>query len=108
MVYCVQAQLAFSSATRRNNILSDMQTRIANKQRWSVDELYATSFRFGANGIHTVLRFTTPADADDLKARVESIGTGQNAPVAGSWISVHTCSHDEGSNSCSETARRVW
>ena len=108
MVYCVQAQLAFSSASRRDQILGDVTSRITGKPRWDVDTLQAESFRFGVNGIRVELRFTSRADADDLMSRVQSFATGARAPLAGSWLSIHDCSHDEGTNSCGSVVRREW
>lgn len=110
MVYCVQAQLLFSSAARRDAVLSDMQSRIATKQRWGVETLEAFNFirSTPVNGISARLRFVTKADADDLKARVENFATGPRAPLAGSWIRVHDCSHDEGTDNCTSIVERTW
>ena len=108
MVYCASAQLAFSTAARRNAVLADAQARIAGKQRWSVDTLTAEPFRFGANGIRVELRFVSRADADDLMARVEAFATGVRAPLAGSWLTLHDCSHDEGTDVCTVVGRRDW
>ena len=110
MVYCVEARLAFSTSARRDTILADIQSRISGKQRWSVDVLVAADLspRVGQFGIIVELRFISKADADDLKNRIEAFATGQRLPVAGSWITIHDCSHDEGTNSCTAVVRRDW
>lgn len=108
MVFCVQAQLAFSSAARRDAVLADIQSRISTRNRWDVTVLETRPFRFGANGLYCEARFTTRADADDLNSRVQSFATGVRTPLAGSWLTVHDCTHDEGTNSCSLAARRDW
>lgn len=112
MVYCVTLNAAFSSTSRRDAVLGDIQTRIANRARWSVDILRAQSVRLGgvvqANGIYVELRFVSQADADDLKARVETFATGQRAPLAGSTLTVHDCTHDDGTDACAVVASRTW
>lgn len=108
MVYCVQLQAAFTSAARRDAVLADIQTWIAGKSRWSVDVLQAVPLRFGANGIQVELRFTSQADADGLKTRVESFATGVRTPIPESWVRVHTCTHDEGTNTCNAIVQRLW
>ena len=108
MVYGLQGSLAFSSAARRDAVLSDMQTRISSKPRWDVDVLQVASGRQGVNAITVSLRFTVRADADDLSARVQSFATGQRAPLPGSWLTVHDCTHDEGTDDCVIVARRDW
>ena len=99
---------AFSSAARRNAVLSDIETRVASKQRWDVDVLVAAPSRLGANGLYVELRFVSSADADDLRSRVESFATGVRTPLAGSYLIVHNCTHDEGANECSVVASRTW
>jgi len=108
VVYCVQAQLAFSTAARRDTVLSDITSRIAGKARWSVDTLQADSFRFGVNGIRVELRFTSRANADDLVSRIESFAVNARAPLAGSWLQIHNCPHDEGTDGCVVDARKDW
>ena len=108
MVYGVTALLAFSSATRRDSVRDAITTRIVGRPRWSVDEIEAAANRIGPNGLRVCLRFVSRADADDLKARVESFSTGQRTPLAGSWLLVHDCTHDEGTNECTVVASRTW
>lgn len=110
MVYCVQLRASFGTATRRDNVLADIQARIAGKSRWSADLLEAADLRprLGQHGIRAELRFVSRADADDLKARVEAFATGQRAPQAGSYLVLHDCTHDEAANACTVVARRDW
>jgi hypothetical protein len=108
VVYGVTGMLAFSSVARRDAVLSDLQTRISGKSRWGIDVLEPAGSHYGPNGIYLELRFTSRLDADDLKARLENFATGQRAPQPGSWIRVHTCSHDDGTNECVIVAERVW
>lgn len=110
MVYCVQLFASFGTAARRDNVLADIQARIAGKPRWSVDLLEAADLRpkLGQYGLRAELRFVSRLDADDLKTRVETFATGTNAPQPGSHLIVHDCTHDEGTNDCLVVARRDW
>jgi hypothetical protein len=108
VVYCVQAELAFSSSARRNSVLSDIESRISTRERWGVDVIQMAPLRSGANGIRLELRFTSRLDADDLMARIESFATGQRRPLAGSWLTVHNCTHDSAASACVPDARRDW
>jgi hypothetical protein len=108
MVYCVTARLAFSSAARRDAVLADIQTRVTGRPRWGIDVLEAGTLRFGEFGIRAELRFSTRADQEQLRTRIESFATGQRAPLAGSWLTLHDCTHDEGTNGCLVVARRDW
>lgn len=99
---------AFSSAGRRDTILADIQSRAASKQRWGVDVAVAVPTRMGANGLYAELRFVSSADAEELRARVESFATGVRTPLAGSYLIVHNCTHDEGTDDCAVVATRTW
>lgn len=108
MVYAVNALIAFSTTARRDAVLADMQSRIAGKPRWGVEIIEAAASHYGADGIRLELRFTSQADADDLKARIEAFATGARLPQPGSWLRVHSCTHDEATNNCALIAERVW
>lgn len=99
---------AFSTAARRDAVLADIQSRISNKSRWDVTIAEPRVFRFGVFGLYAEMRFTVSADAEDLRSRVESFAAGSRAPLAGSSLVVHNCTHDEGSNDCAIVARRDW
>ena len=108
MVYAIQGELAFNTAARRNTILAAIQNRIAARPRWGIDVLEARDLKIGANGILLELRFNAPSDRDDLSTFVQSQATGPNAPVAGSWLSIHPCPHDEDQGACVATVARTW
>jgi hypothetical protein len=108
MVYCVLAELAFSSSARRQLVLDDIVARIAGRARWGVDEVEATVRKDGAVSIKIQLRFVSRLDADDLMARIDAFATGQRTPLAGSWLTVHDCSHDGPPQPCVPDARRDW
>lgn len=108
MVFGVQALLAFNTAQRRNTIQNAITTRISGKGRFGADRLTGTANRVGPNGLAVELRFVTKLDADDLQAFIEAQATGQNTPLDGSWLRVHECSHDEGTNVCTPLFERVW
>lgn len=108
MVFCSQAQLAFSNGARRDAVLADMQARIVGRARWDADVLEAAVLKQGADGLVVQLRFVARADADDLLARVDALATGVRTPLPGSWMTIHDCTHDAASNSCAVVARRDW
>lgn len=107
-VFCLNATLAFSTAGRRDTVLSDLQSRVVGKQKWGVEVISASGSRVGPNGITVEIRFISRLDVDDLMARLESFATGVRAPLAGSWVRVSSCTHDEDSNTCVLLAERVW
>lgn len=107
MVFCLQADLVFSNATRRDDVLADMQSQINQRPRWgdSVATGYTTPAAQPAITVES--RFTARTDLDSLTARLESFATGPRRPDAGSWYAVHDCGHDT-VVSCPTPARRVW
>ena len=109
MVYAMQAELAFSTAARRDAVLADINSQIASRPRWGQSTAVASAVTAGANGILLELRFTSRADLDAVKARIESFATGQRSPLAGSFIDIHDCTHDAANpQPCSGVTRRVW
>lgn len=107
MVYCLQANLAFSTATRRNNVANAITTRINGKPRWSVDQVLSVPTRAGTNGLMIELRFVSKADQADLESRMASLFPA-NPPLAGSWMTIHDCTHDEATNDCVVTGVQEW
>lgn len=109
MVYGLNAVLAFSSSARRDAVQDAVVTRIDSRPRWSVDVIVADANRIGPNGLTVALRFVSRADADDLQARIESFAAGPRAPLPGSHLTVHTCTHDEEAPApCVVVAERTW
>ncbi len=108
MVYCAQAQLAFSSAARRNDVLTDLQTQLAGKQKWGEQILAAAAVKAGANGLALSVRFTSRADAEALFARVNTFATGTRLPLVQSFMLLHNCSHDGVASPCVPAERKDW
>src|SRR5688500_14183826 len=112
MIFALRAELAFSTAARRDAVLADIQAQIANRARWGVDDLRATALEFAGqpqpNGIYAELRFTTRADQESLRARIDAFATGTRAPLSGSTATLHDCDHDNPAAACAITVQRVW
>lgn len=104
MVYCAQARLIFSTAARRDAVYADIESDITGKNRWGVTTLSQDP----RNGLYLEARFMTRADEQSLQARIEAFATGQRTPQAGSYLRLHDCTHDEGTNICTPTYERVW
>lgn len=103
MVYAAHMRAAFSTAARRDQILSDIQNRFLGKPRWDADATVCVAADLrgvekgitdGQFGIIFDCTFTARQDADELLARVQAFATGQRQPVAGSWLAIHDCDHD--------------
>lgn len=109
MVYCIQGELAFSTAARRDAVLADINQQIATKPRFGDSTAVAASVTAGANGIVLELRFSAKADLDTLKARIESFATGGRLPLAGSFVKTHDCTHDAVNPApCTSVVLREW
>jgi len=108
MVYCVQAQLAFTSATRRNTVQTAIANRIGGKQMWDVTRNEAVPSRLGPNSLMVDMRFASKLDQTDLEGFIEAQATGQFAPLAGSWIKLHNCRHDESIGFCAVDFTKVY
>ena len=109
MVYAIQGLLAFSTVQRRDQVLSDIQSQIATRERWGESTAVAAALDIGANGIVVDLRFISQADQASIKARIDAFATGQRAPLTGSYIDTHDCTHDAANPApCSGVTRRVW
>ncbi len=114
MVYCVEFRGAFSTAARRDAVLADIQGRIAGRGRRQADEVVAARSLVDeaigwTNGLAFSLRFVAPGDQADVAARVQEFATGARAPLAGSRLTVHDCSHDEDPpRPCGPVVVREW
>lgn len=102
MVYCAQMRAAFSTAARRDAVLADIETAIAGRPRFQASatriaaEDLTSTIPGGVNGLAVDdLRFTARQDADALLSRVRTFATGVRTPLAGSWVQVHDCAHDQ-------------
>lgn len=101
MVFCAQMRAAFSSAARRDSVLADI-LQFANKPRFQASATrieavdLSDTIPGGNNGLIVEdLRFLTRQDAQFLLDGVRSSATGVRTPLAGSWVAIHDCSHDE-------------
>lgn len=91
MTYALQARLSFSTATRRDQVVSALNTRIATKPRWGATIL-APSTEDGRFYLTVELRFTSQADLDDVYSFLQQ----QAAQRAGTGrVARHNCRHDE-------------
>ena len=109
MVYAMLGELAFSTAARRDAVLADINSQIANRPRWGTSTATAAAVTAGANGILLELRFTSQADLAAVKARIESFATGVRLPLAGSFMRTHDCTHDaKNPGPCTGVTTRMW
>jgi hypothetical protein len=96
VVFCIQAQLAFRNAARRNTISGNIQTYIASKTTWGPVYRTDSTTEAGDPAVDLEVRFTTQAEQDAAWADIQGfVGTGINGPVTGSFIQRHDCPHDE-------------
>jgi hypothetical protein len=96
VVYCIQAQLAFRNASRRDQISGNIQTYIASKTTWGEVHRTDSTTEAGDPAVTLEVRFTTEAEANTAWNDIQGfVGTGINGPVTGSYIQRHNCPHDE-------------
>lgn len=93
MVYCVQAYLIFADTATRNTRLAQATSFVTNKERWDVTTLEP----LGSDALVITARFISKSDQLSVDAASRNLGGAQ----PGSWVQIHDCTHDEGSNSCS-------
>jgi hypothetical protein len=95
MVYAVQGFFGFRNITRRDAVMQNVQTRLAQEITWGEVTTQALTTMEGDPGMTVEVRFTT-AEARDLfwTDVIAFMGTGLNGPVAGSYIDQHDCPHD--------------
>jgi hypothetical protein len=101
VVYCVQAHLVFATANTRNNRLAIAQNAIETKPRWG--DSTAVASEDPPNSILVESRFEAKQDEHDI----ENALLGLNGLVAGSWVQVHDCPHDEARPTLCEVERRT-
>jgi hypothetical protein len=96
MVFCVQADLAFRNESRRNQISSNIQTRLAQTVPWGVVVRQDYAKDNGDPAVLLEVRFTTRAQQEAFwNDAIAAVGTGINGPVTGSSLTRHDCTHDE-------------
>ena len=108
MVYCLEATIAFATATRRNAFQTALNNAISNRPRFGNATITRTR-SWGALDpqLSVTLRFTAKADADTVWDRLMTAAE-QRQPRVGSTVTLHTCTHDEETNECIVYATKEW
>ena len=110
-VTAFRADLAFSSAFRRDQVRANVVLFFAGKSMLGEALAIATTdLPLGPNGLVIDVRMRNAGDADDLLARIVAVASGARKPVAGSTVRTHPCSHDaQNPSPCPiPTERRRW
>jgi hypothetical protein len=95
-VYAITGLLPFQSAGRRDTVLARAQQWLdTHPGLWDAWTLAASVAKDGSAAIAFELRFTSQADRDGMLADLVAFATGPRAPLAGSSLTPHTCTHDE-------------
>jgi hypothetical protein len=101
VVYAVQGRFGFNNAARRDGVMSNVQTRLAQEVKWGVTTTQKVEPGGAGPGAVTSptmiveVRFTTVAARESFWNDVIAfMGTGVNGPVVGSFIQKHDCPHD--------------
>jgi hypothetical protein len=110
VVYCIQAQLAFRNAARRNAVSTNIQNYIATRTTWGPVYRNDYTAETGDPSVSLEVRFTTAAEQQAAWTDIlNQVGTGVNGPVVGSWIDRHDCPHDQPRPfPCVFAERRAW
>lgn len=105
----VEARLLFASQSAAQDFATQVGTEIKARAIYVYDTVVGVA-------LHPVdgwlawgeCRFETRADADAVSNRVQTLwsaGPQTKRPLAGSWVKIHLCSHDEAApTSCSDAA----
>lgn len=107
MVYAVQADLAFSTAKIRDQVLANIRQKVNASSTWDGVVLAAEAGSVGPHGIRADVRFMQRTAQADLLTSVNSFAVGARAPLKGSSVESHDCGHDEG-KPCTNVTRKVW
>ena len=110
MVFALIGEMWFSTAARRDTVLSNTQQYLVNHPaQWDVTTLSSVTAKTGDPAIFFTVRFLAQADRDQMITDLQGFAVGARAPIAGSWVEPHTCDHDEVSiEACTPDARVVW
>lgn len=103
MIFALQAILRFATITRRDNVVSALQSRIDTKPRWGSSTV-APLDDGGLPGCVVEVRFISQADLDDAYTFLAQRASQQQG--AGR-IFRHNCRHDEGGLPCQVAAEVV-
>lgn len=108
MVYAVQAMVGFRNTARRDAVMGNVQTRLAQDVPWGEVTLAPGPLPTGDPAFYAEVRFNTKAEQQafwtDLQA---AFGSGVNGPVVGSSAWTHDCEHDQVGPGPCITAERV-
>ncbi len=97
----MQAAVGFRNAARRDTVMGNVQTRLAQNVPWGETTLRAYTTQAGDPAFVCTVRFFTKAEQDSFWTDIQAaFGTGLNGPVAGSRIWRHDCPHDQGQGNC--------
>jgi hypothetical protein len=110
MLWAIQAELYFPTATRRDNVLGIIQTALQNRpERYGVTTLLVNdSPETPPNGLVLAARFINQADADAQWLDLTTL-SGPRSPDPGSTAARHDCTHDvPNGGPCVVTATFAW
>lgn len=109
MVYAIQAELAFSTAGRRDQVLADLTSQLTSHARWVGSTVIASPVTAGPNGLVLDVRFITQASQSSIQARIDTFATGPRLPLTGSFLRTHDCTHDSPNpEPCVGLMQRDW
>lgn len=114
MVFAVYAEMAFSTTARRDEIRTKVEDYIASDpDRWDQTTVVSGPLELGGveqpNGLLVDVRYRTQASQQAVQERAEGAWTGSPSgrPLAGSFVALHPCPHDEANpTSCAHTVTR--
>jgi hypothetical protein len=110
MVYCVQVAATFATTTARNRAQDAVNTAILNHPRWGVDRVEATDGSWNGvtrHALYVEVRFTSQADGAAVWSQLQT-ALGSRTPKPGSSLTLHTCTHDEDTDSCVIVETQEW
>jgi len=110
MVFAIELVLTFANANRRDTVLAALETRLAQLERFGVEEISTSVAEGIPNSLVLMVRFVSEAERDAFWNELDGrLGTGGQGPVTGSRGRLHDCTHDEQPpQPCVIEAERVW
>lgn len=90
MVFAVTAEIAFSTAQRRNQALNSIQNYMAlHPERFGPTDVRAVATDFGPNSIALDVRFLDKTTANELISSFSTL-----TQIVGGYYESHDCPHD--------------
>ena len=110
MVYCIQARLGFATEEARNLAQVSAENKLTGTSKWQLVTVRAGKLWEHEFGLRLEVRYTRKNDRDGLAKHLEKFVTDKDIPpLAGSWIRIHDCPHEEGHGACAEPEiAREW